>query len=162
MDGWLLLEEGRLLNQLAQDRDVLEIGAWKGRSTICLAQTARHVWTIDPHFGDRTAGHDDTTLPTLIQNLQDFNVFDKVTVIVGTSQEMAPILKENSFDVAWIDGDHGQDSVEFDLELALKVLRRPGTIACHDFYMDSVRAAIHNLLPDKLNSQIGQIRFGTI
>ncbi|HEY7154088.1 MAG TPA: hypothetical protein VH575_09050, partial [Gemmataceae bacterium] len=47
MSGWLTLDEGQLLYEQAAGRRVLELGTALGRSTVCLAQSARQVVTID-------------------------------------------------------------------------------------------------------------------
>jgi len=63
--GWLTDEEGEALFELARqcrgDGVIVEIGSWKGKSTVCLglgsqAGSATPIYAVDPHadyrFGD--------------------------------------------------------------------------------------------------------------
>ena len=59
IDGWLTLKEGKLLYNLSKKNDngvIVEIGSWKGKSTIYLAHGSKNgkknkVYAIDPHEG---------------------------------------------------------------------------------------------------------------
>jgi hypothetical protein len=53
--GWLTEDEGRELAELAEGKVVLEIGAYCGRSTICLAQKAVTVAVVDTFDGRATS-----------------------------------------------------------------------------------------------------------
>jgi predicted O-methyltransferase YrrM len=63
IEGWLLDGEGELLYNLAKqvprEQAIVELGSWKGRSTVWLAKgaVAGHgaaVYSIDPHSGSET------------------------------------------------------------------------------------------------------------
>src|SRR5262245_50782959 len=60
IDGWLFDLEATVLQTFAAGKDVLELGSYKGKSTVCMAQTARLVVSVDPHQGDRGLGPADT------------------------------------------------------------------------------------------------------
>jgi hypothetical protein len=129
--GWLTEEEGRELARLAAGKAVLEIGAYCGRSTICLARTARNVQTVDP-FDGRGTPQPGETLATFRRNLGRYGVADKVAEIVGTSAEALPRLPP-VYDLVFIDGAHDEASVAADAALAAAVLRPGGLIAFHDY-----------------------------
>jgi predicted O-methyltransferase YrrM len=49
----------------------------------------------------------------------------------GRSQDILPLLRERSFDLIYIDGDHSYGAVRHDIEAALPLLK-PGGILCGD------------------------------
>jgi len=75
--GWLTEPEGRELARLAEGKVVLEIGAYCGRSTICLAQKASSVGVIDTFDGRGTA-LPGSTLKKFRENIRRHNIADKI------------------------------------------------------------------------------------
>jgi predicted O-methyltransferase YrrM len=128
-------ELGRLAS-LAHDADVLEIGAYYGRSTIALASVAKVVHSIDPHRG----GPDDDpdTLPAFLENLGSHGVRERVVVHVGLSTDVVPLVKPDSFDVVFVDAMHQRPAVDVDLALAAGCVRAGGWLAMHDYGLDGV------------------------
>jgi len=57
--GHLFETEGRLLQQLAEGKRVLDIGTHHGRAAAAMAATAKHVRTIDWYQGDSMIGAPD-------------------------------------------------------------------------------------------------------
>lgn len=142
--GWLTEGEGRALWELARERDVLEIGSYQGRSTICMAQSAKLVVSVDWHKGDATSGHADT-YPAFRSNLERYGVWDRVIALVQRHESFWPAYKLTPFDLVFIDGSHDQFSVQRDVENARKVVRPGGVIALHD--MQDVWPHVSHLLP---------------
>lgn len=124
--------EGEALARLAEDKTVLELGAWQGYSTVCMAQTARALFSADWHLGDEHAGEGSTLVPYL-QNLQRYDLLRHVTVIVGRFEDLYPTLADDSFDCVFVDGQHDYESVRLDATQALRVCRPGGTVAFHDY-----------------------------
>lgn len=147
--GWLTIEEGRALARLARGRRVLEIGSYCGRSTICLAQTAERVASIDPHDGRGTAVPRGT-LAEFRANLARYGVAERVDVLVGTTPERPPNgVPAPRYDLAFIDGAHDLLSVERDVAYASAHLAPGGLIAFHDYGSDldpDVSAAVDALI----------------
>lgn len=133
--GWLHEREGRALADLAKDKNVLEIGSYLGKSTICMAQTAKHVTSIDTHDGRGTPVPMDTYQPFL-DNLERYGIEN--VAAYKTSSEL-PIVHwedpedERPYDIVFIDGAHDEQSVRTDLEVALSVVKDDGLIAFHDY-----------------------------
>lgn len=125
--GWLLPEEGHALAELARDKYVLEIGSYCGKSTVCLAQTARHVHAIDPHDGRGTPAPRNTRCD-MLGNLARYQVTDSVTI--SHPDEVKQLW---DYDLVFIDGAHDASSVRADIELAKSVLKPGGLIAFHDY-----------------------------
>lgn len=129
--GWLTEAEGAELARRADGKSVLEVGSYCGRSTVCLARTARTVTAVDTFDGRGTAAEGDT-LGTFRANLERYGVADKVTAVRGASAEVLPDLPP-VYDLAFIDGSHDYESVKADAANAARCLRPGGVIAFHDY-----------------------------
>lgn len=128
--GWLSESEGQRLADLARGKRVLEIGSYMGRSTICMAQTAKSVTCIDP-FDGRGTPEKVNTKPRFDTNLERYGITN-VTAHVGTTAEVAPQLS-GQFDLVFIDGAHDYRSVNKDIYWAGKLLAPGGLLAFHDY-----------------------------
>jgi predicted O-methyltransferase YrrM len=131
------VDEATQLARLAEGKDVLEMGAHFGFSTVVLASVARRVWSVDWHGGDAHAGLADSW-DTYRANLNLYGVRDKVQVCKGWFQNEIPKLVAAgvTVDGAFIDGQHDEDSVRDDLALALTVVKPGGFVAFHDYGRD--------------------------
>lgn len=127
--GWLRHEEGKELWRLAKDKRVLEVGSYCGCSTICLAQTAKSVLSVDPHDGSGTPAPMNT-FEQFQKNVERYGVAEWVTTHIGT---LADELPANEFDLIFIDGKHDTESVREDIRLALPRLAPGGLLAFHDY-----------------------------
>ena len=143
IDGWLTPKEGRLLYLLARactGRGVIvEIGAWKGRSTVCLARGARAgrrppLFAVDPHTGSpehRASGGAVDTAGEFAANLARAGVGDVVVPLVQTSEDAARTLRE-PVELIFIDGAHEYEAVERDFDLWFPKIVTGGVMAFHD------------------------------
>lgn len=140
VEGWLSRVEGRVLYELAHNVDpdscIVEIGSWKGRSTIWLAAGAKaglgaRVVAIDPHEGSALHSDGESTEHALRQNLDVAGVSDQVDVVVGTS-EAAAERWSRPIGLLWIDGDHAYESVRRDFLLWEGNVVDGGIVALHD------------------------------
>jgi predicted O-methyltransferase YrrM len=129
IDSAVTEDECRKLAELAEGKTVLELGAWKGRSTVAMAQTARRVFSVDWHQGDDHAG-EGWTLREYIQNLTRYGVWDRVVPIIGRFEDVLPRLVKG-FDLTFIDGLHTTEAAVSDLNWAGIVT--DGRIAMHDY-----------------------------
>src|SRR5579859_5457704 len=120
--------EAALLRSLAQDRSVLEVGSAFGYSAVVMGYVARSLVSVDPHtLLD--------SLETFRANVAGHGLTDKITPVVGTSQEVLPeLLKKGArFELIFIDGDHEQDVVRHDALWARHLVTDDGLIAFHDY-----------------------------
>jgi predicted O-methyltransferase YrrM len=131
--GWLTEEEGDTLYRLARactGRGVIvEIGSYKGRSTICLArgsQAGRNlpVYAIDPHRG--------TAYEEFKRNLATAGIEDIVTHVRQPSQEALPAIGERPIELLFIDGNHKYPMVLEDFEQFVPRLVEGGFLVMHD------------------------------
>lgn len=122
--------EAAWLNQAAHMKRVLEVGTAYGFSTICLAETASFVVTVDPH--DTHA-----SLDAMRSYLRIYGVEHKVLVVVARSDVALPEFDAESFDLAFIDGDHTGPGLTYDISQARRLVRPGGQIAIHDYGEDT-------------------------
>lgn len=150
--GWLTEGVGYTLAELAKGRTILEIGSWCGRSTVCMAQTAKQVHALDWGKGDDGTGPAWVT-PELLDNLKRYGLLGKCVLHVGGVDEVGSTLADASFDLTFVDGAHDYASVKRDFLLAKRVTKPGGVIAFHDFVGDYhspyiQQAALEVLGPD--------------
>jgi predicted O-methyltransferase YrrM len=136
VEGWLTDEEGQALYSLAREctgrGSIVEIGSFKGRSTICLALGSREgrgvrVYAVDTHYGPR--------LEEFNANIERAGVADLVEPVAGRSQEVALDFDE-PVELLFIDGAHDYDSVLEDFERWVPKLVEGGVVAMHDTTWD--------------------------
>ncbi len=129
---WTTKEQGQALHDLAKGKNCLEVGAWVGFTTVCMAQTANLVYSIDVHVGDIHTGRT-LTLPTYLDNLKKYRVMDNVAILVGESVDILPKLPKDYFDLAFIDATHTYEAAKKDTELTWPLMRRGGYVTFHDY-----------------------------
>ena len=141
--GWLTPKEGRLLYDLARrctGRGVIvEIGSWKGKSTIWLASGSRRgagvmVYAIDPHTAESDNLATQSAAPTFAEfteNIRRADIADLVVPLVTTSANAAHDF-DRPVELIFIDGAHDYASVALDFELWFPRVVDGGTIAFHD------------------------------
>lgn len=62
-----------------------------------------------------------------------FNVEDRITIFEGDSREMIHKVKNNYYDIVFIDGGHEYDIIKSDVENGYKKLKSGGVIVFDDF-----------------------------
>jgi predicted O-methyltransferase YrrM len=130
--GWLTDEEGEALYELARacrgDGVIVEIGSWKGKSTVCLGLGSQDgarvpVYAVDPHadyrFGDFKT------------NVERAGIADLVRPIASLSQTAADGFDE-SIELLFVDGSHEYDLVLEDFEKWVPKVVDGGWVAFHD------------------------------
>lgn len=138
--GMLTPTEGGFLYQLAQLESrngvIVEIGSWKGKSTILLASGSmkvggEKVYAIDPHKPLAEEGYVEDTEAEFRKNIEAAGVQDHVVPMVMTSEEAAKGWSK-PIRLLWIDGDHRYDQVKRDFLLWSPHVVEGGIIAMHD------------------------------
>ena len=142
VDGWLSPPEAETLARCvaAAPGDsapgMVEIGSYKGRSTLAIACTisalglSRHLIAVDPHDGYRY-GDDCDTYSELRSNLSR-NEVESVVTVLRNRGDAAPLSAPLSF--AFIDGLHDAESVRADHEHISPLLVPGGLLAFHDYF----------------------------
>lgn len=120
---------------------ILEIGSFKGRSTIALAKASEKagdshtgLWAVDPFTSPTETCPDlevPSSYPEFCDNLSRAGVTDQVQVFQGFSYDLAPTWKEK-IRFLWIDGDHTYQGAKTDFDLFAPFLEDGAIIAFHD------------------------------
>jgi len=143
IEGWVTQEEGQALYSLgrlcAKGNVIVEIGSWKGKSTIWLGHGTKtsnniKIYAVDPHTG--SAQTQDVvgpqwTYPEFMSNIKKAGIEDIVVPLVMTSEEAAWDFQE-PVGLVFIDGDHDYDMVKLDYEMWFPKLVSGGIMAFHD------------------------------
>ncbi|WKZ17917.1 MAG: class I SAM-dependent methyltransferase [Candidatus Jettenia sp. CY-1] len=140
VDGWLTDKEGELLYTLAKnctsENVIVEIGSWKGKSTIWLGMGSKRgnklkIYAIDPHKGHKHRPDKIETFEEFQRNIKKAKIDDIITPIVKTSEEAAKNFDE-PITLIFIDGNHEYDHVKLDVELWFPKVTEGGILAFHD------------------------------
>lgn len=152
IDNWTTDQEAAALAGAAEGRRVLEVGTYKGFGAVLMAQAGAEVWAVDWHRGDEDLGPRDT-LCAWWTNVRRHQVEDRVVGLVGRSEVVLPLLREQSFGMAFVDAFHAYEAVAADIRLVLPLIRRPGLVVFHDYstVWPGVRRAV-----DELRAQLGR------
>lgn len=132
VEGFLHPEELEKLAELATNRRVLEIGAFKGLSAWGMAITAKALTSVDT-FRANSAGQTQMPHETTFEDyVHAVARFRNAGWHVGTSEEAARIIKDK-FDLIFLDAMHTYEDVKADIERWLPKLDTGGIFAFHDY-----------------------------
>ena len=136
---------------------IIEIGSYVGESTMIFADRFKEVVSVDPFvnydidfdFISNGFAPFDKVYEQFIRNTLSI---PNIKSIRETSQNALSILKDQQFDMVYIDGLHTYEGVSHDIA-NYKTLIKPGGFVCgHDYGWDGVRKAIVELLDDKVDA----------
>ena len=154
LQGWFSPANQRALEKALRRHGrpglrVLEIGTWKGLSTSVIARVVKelggHVYCIDTWAGNVGVGgaHKQVLVKDVFAvfrtNMKLLGLWEVVRPIYMDSAVAPEILRDQFFDVIFIDADHRYEFVKGDVTRLLPKLK-PGGIICGDdcevFYRD--------------------------
>jgi predicted O-methyltransferase YrrM len=118
-------------------RSVLEVGSYRGESTVMFAQSFPTVYAVDPFLPDYDP-EDEAGDPTYIDTVKNEfllrqSLYPNITLIQQTSEAAAAEVADGSFDFIYIDADHRYEPVKRDIELWLPKVKKGMWIGGHDF-----------------------------
>ncbi len=140
LPGMLTYEEIDFLYRLGQINHcqgvIVEIGSWKGKSTIALARGAskahsEKIYAIDPHAIQPEEGYSENTEAEFLANIKQAGVDGGVVPMIMTSEEAARGWNK-PIRLLWIDGDHRYEPASLDFKLWEPFVVEGGIIAMHD------------------------------
>jgi predicted O-methyltransferase YrrM len=165
--GYLGEEEARFLGLLAAcipaKGAIVEIGSFKGRSTVMLAKVASHYGlgpaiAIDPHNSpilfDRQSNPEASSYQDFLGSIRAAGVSDHVEFHRAHSADVANFWNR-PIRLLWIDGDHTYEGAKKDLDGFLPHLVPGAAVAFHDA-LNSFPGPIRVFVEDILRSD----RFG--
>ncbi len=132
VDGYLFPHEAVFLYWLARsgpgEGAIVEIGSFRGRSTLCMAagvkgRRATPIVAVDPHVYGTEAD--------LRENLAHFGMDEVVRLMVVPSVKAA-LKWTGPVRVVFVDGHHEKASVEADVDAWLPFLEPGGFLVLHD------------------------------
>jgi MMP 1-O-methyltransferase len=165
--GHLEENEARFLGLLAAcapaKGSIVEIGSYRGRSTVMLAKVASHyglgpVVAIDPHNSpillDHQANPEASSYQDFLNSIRTAGVSNQVESHVAYSRDVASAWNR-PIRLLWIDGDHSYEGAKKDLDGFLPRLVPGGVVAFHDA-LNAFPGPIRVFVEDVLRSD----RFG--
>jgi predicted O-methyltransferase YrrM len=171
IEGWLTSHEGLFLLNAAKsvisEGEIVEIGSWKGKSTIYLAYGHRlsgqrgYVWAIDPHQGAIKSSDNNTrsTLSEFTRNIQSAGVKDIVKPIVNTS--IGAVKKwSKPIRLLFIDGLHDYEHAREDYLAWNKFVVPDGIIAFHDGFCGII--GVGRAIEDTIFTRPDLVDLGTV
>jgi hypothetical protein len=120
---------------------VVEVGSWKGASTIAILKAADNVllrcvdtWKGNPsdHTGEIAAVED--VFATFMDNITNSGVSDRLTIVKKDSVTAAGQMIDK-VDVVFLDADHTYQSVKADINAWYGKLMDNGWMIGHDYYV---------------------------
>ena len=161
VEGYLSPNEIRFLSLLAACPtamgEILEIGSFKGKSTVILAKSAllnggAKVHAVDPMIAPSKTDPDlrgaASSLPEFTKNIKEKGVAERIELHQTFSYKLAKTWKE-PIRLLWIDGDHTYRGTKLDFEGFEPHLVDGAIVAIHDVLHEfdgGIRVFMENIL----------------
>jgi predicted O-methyltransferase YrrM len=161
-DGWMADNELEWLAERARYAAVIvEVGCWKGRSTLALADnTAGTVYAIDhwrgtegdPHLAEVSrVGGPDGLYQVFCRNMGErHGVTGNVRILRMPAKDAAAYFQAEAADLVFIDASHVYADVKRDIETYRPLVKAGGILSGHDYACPShrgVQDAVDELFP---------------
>ncbi|HNV11833.1 MAG TPA: class I SAM-dependent methyltransferase [Propionibacteriaceae bacterium] len=164
IEGWLTGAQANVLRGIVAELPgapvIVELGSWKGRSTVVLGLAAQarggRVYAVDNwqgSVGERHSAHREAQTGAVydqfLRNINSRGVGDVVTPCTGDVVEVAfsfaEIAAGAEVDLLFLDADHGTDATMAAFRAWEPHLKPGGTVVFHDADWVSVGRAIQQL-----------------
>ncbi len=139
--GWLSPSEGTVLFDLAQRNPdlgkIVELGAFHGKSTICLAQGSKKVgggkvFSVDTFYWGTYLKEPKNFLDSFQRNVRKYSLEDQVEPVISESGSAGDRWFGGSIRLLFIDADHSYKAVKRDFAVWERFIPVGGIIAFHD------------------------------
>ena len=156
IDGWFNHHAAYdyLIHNMPQDGTFVELGAWLGKSSAYLCDTATYqeIIIVDTWKGSL---NELTTTHKLATEVDIYKVFvqnmgtRKYKAIKATSKAISKKFANESLDVVFIDLNHTYEAIKEDIRLWLPKVKKGGYLAGDDYHehWKGVIQAVDELLP---------------
>ena len=132
VEGFLHCNELHKLIELAANREVLEIGSFKGLSAWGMAITAKRVVAVDTFKANSAGQTQETSLTTLEDFQRNTARFKNVMSLAMTSESAEAHIKAD-FDMIFLDAMHDYENVKADIARWWPRVKHDGIMAFHDY-----------------------------
>lgn len=144
--GWLSLDEARELHAIAsqvRDAAIVEVGAYRGRSTIAIAAAADEsapVFVVEPHErmvdnGQELYGPEDRA--AFFESMNRSGAYRNIRLLNISSEIITPGWNK-PVGMLWIDGDHTLEGVTRDWDCWKQHLTPDAVVAFDDAHDENV------------------------
>ena len=136
-------------------KDIIDVGTGPGFSAMYFAQALKDqgldhkVITIDP----------DPNIEQTSTALREFGLQEYVNFKIGTSNDVLPTFKPDSYDFILIDGPHVYEQTKEDFENSYKLVRPGGCIAFHDVYPGPENFKGCRSVVEEIPEELGEVVF---
>ncbi|MFY9588467.1 MAG: class I SAM-dependent methyltransferase [Actinomycetota bacterium] len=148
-EAWELHEAARTTASPPGDTVVVEIGSWKGRSTVALGLGLRahgggKLYAVDPLVPSPMDGPGgiEARFQEFLGNLESAGVRDLVEPVREMSHDARPRFDGRRVDVLFIDGDHDYAAVLQDIDDWMPLVPDGAVVALNDPFWPGVTRAI--------------------
>ena len=164
IQGLISPGEADLLQKFAREQqdkfksDLLEIGSWKGRSSVVIASVLKEdhrLWMID-HFRGKPSYKtkfkrrgEPWAYPEVLENVIKHKIQNNVIVLPLSSQLAANIGLNEKFCFIFIDGNHTYEGVSRDWQLWSPHLEIGGVCLFHDCHYPPIQKFLEELKRQK-------------
>jgi len=141
IEGWMDIDELEWLCETAEKMGtVVEIGAWKGRSTIALLRGCKGVvFSVDP-WRKHPEGYREF--------LYNTSEFDNLAIFKMSSLKAASMFNGSPVDMVFIDANHEYESIKSDIEAWLPKTKK---IICGHDYGDPLSPGVKQAVDEKFD-----------
>lgn len=148
VEGFFSEVEGLEIQKRATGKICVDLGTLKGRSAVCLAEVAEHVYTIDITFH-----------PELVENIAGY----PITYHTMTTKDASNLFEANSVDLVFEDTAHIYEIIKENILLWWSKIKLNGIMCFHDYghpAYPNVKRIIHEFFgPVKEGNLVGGIAY---
>ncbi|MBE9225624.1 class I SAM-dependent methyltransferase [Phormidium sp. LEGE 05292] len=144
IEGWFSLAQAlalqKIVKQLPTGSKVVELGSYKGRSSVAIASVLPAdsiLYCVDHFQGSEEHKQSNFDVSNLLaaftKNIEQFGVKDKIYTLSMTTTEAAAKFDPESLDLVFVDAAHDYDSVKADLLNWYPKIKPGGFLLCDDY-----------------------------
>ena len=146
-----------LVENCRDDGKIVELGAWKGKSSAFLVVEAYNkspkieVHIVDTWGGNPFDGSQDQSTDAYSKFTSNMSLLARpYQAHRMTTNEAAGLFKDESLDAVFIDADHSYEAVKMDIENWMPKVRKGGILAGHDYNSawPGVIKAVNEIFPE--------------
>ena len=160
IEGWFTAQEACKLQELAVDNVCIEVGSYKGRSTVVLLEVAKHVNAVD-YFRSHVNGQCQMDYYTTLDDFKEnTSGAENLTIWIGSSLHAVRDFDDDSVDLVFIDALHTYEAVLCDIVAWYNKLKMGGIYCFHDYSTHPpVKKAVDTIF--KIDGAVGNLCWAT-